>query len=147
MQDPVPGQDMGKRMGGGGLSLSPVISIIGWGRFTPSRPAHRLVVGDDGYRPEGKQRVVRVQVDRCCDQVIVPVLCFPQFIRRGTAVNIHDINSMACLTIGSSNLVSAVDCIQYQNMHTKKSEKGKSLVCVLDHKVGKERVAPYRVCV
>ena len=81
------------------------------------------MMGDDRDRAAGEQRMVRVQVDRCHNKVVVPVLCFVQLIRCGTAININDINGMACLLIRRTDLFSAMDRIQYQDMHTKKSEE------------------------
>jgi hypothetical protein len=80
-------------------------------------------MGDDRDRAAGEQRVVRVKVDRCYDKIAVPVLCLMQFILRGTVINIHDINGMPRLPIGRTDLFSAMDRIQYQDMHIKKSEK------------------------
>jgi hypothetical protein len=120
MQDASSGKDMGKRMGRGGLSLRPGDLDHRVGQVLPQQLAHCLVVADDRDRAAGEQREVRVQVDRCNDKVIVPVLRRMQLIRRGTAVHVHDINKMPCLPIGRTDLFSAVDCIQYQDMHRKK---------------------------
>jgi hypothetical protein len=120
MQDTVPRKDMGKSVRRGRLSLCPGDLDHRVGQVLSQELAHCFVVGDDRDCAAGKQRVVRVKVDRCNDEVIVPVLCFAQDVRRGTPVNIHDINRMTCLPIGCSDLFSAVDRIQYQDIHTKK---------------------------
>ena len=66
--------------------------------------------------------MVRVEMNRCDDKVIMPVRA-RTFIGRGTVVHIHDINGMAGLPVGCTDLFSAVDRIQYQDLHIKKSEE------------------------
>jgi hypothetical protein len=123
MQDASSGKDMGKRMGRGGLSLRPGDLDHRLRQVLPQQLAYCGMMVDDRDRAAGKQRVVRVKVDRCYDKVVVPVLCIAQFIGRSTAIDIHDISGMACLPIGRTDLFSAVDRIQYQDMHIKNSEK------------------------
>jgi hypothetical protein len=89
----------------------------------PQQPAYCLVVADDRNIPAEEEGVVRNKVDRRYDEIVVPVRCLLEFGGRGTTVDIHDINTMACICIGTADLFSAVDCIQHQNMHIKKSEK------------------------
>ena len=107
-------------MSGRGLSLR-TGNLDHWpGTVLPQQPPYGFMVRDDRLRAAGEQRVIRVQVDRGSNEIIVPALCRSIPGRRGTPVYVHEINRMACPCKCSAYLISAMDRIQYQDMHTKK---------------------------
>ena len=101
-----------------------------------------FMMGDDRLAPVGKQRVIRVQMDGCYNQIIVPGFCSGQEFGRGPVIHIHDIHSISFIPVRCTDFRSAVDCIQYKDVHKKRSEVAERGIRVLDHQICKQGIAP-----
>jgi hypothetical protein len=120
VQDSFAKENMGKRMGR--CCLSPCTRDLnhGAGQLVLQQLPHCLMMGYDRNPPVEKERVVRVKMDRGNNKVIDPRSGFREEIRGGTVVHIHDIRSVAGVLIRPADLRSAMNCVQYQNVHSKK---------------------------